>query len=336
MKYISLFSGIGGLEHEKIRPTVACEIDAPCRVVLARRFPTVQVHDDVNTLVPPRVDVVVGGWPCQDLTSAGRMSGMQGKRSGLFFRIVETAERSGAHTLVAENVPNLLLVNRGEDFERVLETLRSRGFAFIAWRTLNSREFACHNSGGGCSSWRPRRGRLRTRCIGNCLELSRLSFIAWGLAKRCPVRRDSIRTAGSRGTLFNWGFAPALKIGAWRTTRGDRRFAVFFETRVRKLTAREALELQGFADDDFTGIQKSDVVRWLATAVSLPVLGAVRDGQRSPRRGGLRVGGSSKAGSPMSRPTGCSSPIRLGWSRTRSGLVPGIWRSSSTAQSTIR
>src|SRR6266478_4776899 len=105
MKYLSVFSGIGGLESERVRPVLVCDSDPMCRKVLERRFPEIAVHDDVATLEPPKVDIVVGGWPCQDLTTAGKMGGINASRSGLFFEMVRIAKRAKAHTFVAENVP---------------------------------------------------------------------------------------------------------------------------------------------------------------------------------------------------------------------------------------
>ena len=75
MKYISLFSGIGGLESSQKPPVLCCESDGDARWVLGRKFPNSELHDDVVSLVPPPADVVAGGWPCQDLSIAGQQRG---------------------------------------------------------------------------------------------------------------------------------------------------------------------------------------------------------------------------------------------------------------------
>jgi DNA (cytosine-5)-methyltransferase 1 len=96
---LSLFSGVGGLELglERAGMTVVgqVEIDPFCRQVLAKHWPEVPRHDDVRTAevavealvaVRPRptVDVVCGGFPCQDISNAGQAIGITGARSGLW------------------------------------------------------------------------------------------------------------------------------------------------------------------------------------------------------------------------------------------------------------
>lgn len=97
MKIGSLFSGIGGLELGLERADVGSvvwqvEIDPFCRKVLARHWPQVTRYEDIQTCIHlPPVDVICGGFPCQDVSSAGKRAGLAGAKSGLwreFFRIV--------------------------------------------------------------------------------------------------------------------------------------------------------------------------------------------------------------------------------------------------------
>src|ERR1700752_4309726 len=96
LKVLSLFAGIGGfdlgLERTGGFETVAfCEIDPFCQKVLAKHWPEVPCYDDVRTLTPERLsadgiasDVIVGGFPCQDVSGAGKRAGIsEGTRSGL-------------------------------------------------------------------------------------------------------------------------------------------------------------------------------------------------------------------------------------------------------------
>ena len=140
--YLSIFSGIGGLEHPNNPPLLFCERDESCQRVLKAAHPDVPIFDDIRALhAPPKVDMVVGGWPCQDISLAGSLGGIQGDHSGLFFDMLKTAVAAGAHTLVGENVPNLLAINSGNDFQVVLETLSVAGYPYICWRILNARQF---------------------------------------------------------------------------------------------------------------------------------------------------------------------------------------------------
>src|SRR5262245_33155219 len=122
--YISLFSGMGGLEHPDISPTLLCESDGDCRAVLRARYASVPLENAVENLVRvPKSSFIVGGWPCQDLSIAGKQVGMAGARSSLFFEMMRVASAAQAHTIVGENVSNLLTIHDGADFRALLSNL---------------------------------------------------------------------------------------------------------------------------------------------------------------------------------------------------------------------
>ena len=117
MRVLSLCSGYGGLElalerllRDRVELVGTCDIYGPAREVLVRRFPESPVYRDVHdpSLRYASADVVTFGFPCQDLSRAGKGAGLSGPRSGLFFRCVEVGYAAGAHTLVIENVPQAL------------------------------------------------------------------------------------------------------------------------------------------------------------------------------------------------------------------------------------
>ena len=87
----SLFAGIGGfdigVEAAGFKTAWQVEIDPTCRAVLQDRFPHARQHEDVRTCLPALtpVDVIVGGFPCQDVSSMGKQRGLAGARTGLFF-----------------------------------------------------------------------------------------------------------------------------------------------------------------------------------------------------------------------------------------------------------
>ncbi len=119
LKVLDLFSGIGGfslgLERTGGFETVAfCEIEEFPRRVLAKHWPGVPCYGDIataefDTLGP--VDLVTAGFPCQDISSAGKRAGISGDRSGLFWGVIRTALLVGRPKLLLENVAALL--NRG-------------------------------------------------------------------------------------------------------------------------------------------------------------------------------------------------------------------------------
>lgn len=119
LRVLDLFSGIGGfslgLERTGGFETVAfCEIEPFPRKVLAKHWPGVPIYADVATAdfeaVGP-VDLVTAGFPCQDLSLAGKGAGLAGDRSGLFWHILRTVRMVGRPQLLLENVAALL--NRG-------------------------------------------------------------------------------------------------------------------------------------------------------------------------------------------------------------------------------
>jgi DNA (cytosine-5)-methyltransferase 1 len=106
----SLFSGIGGLElgleWAGLGPVVwQCEIDPFCRAVLAKHWPNVtRFHDVTERRHWPKVDLICGGFPCQDVSSAGARKGIRGERSGLWFQFARIVSEVRPAWVVVENV----------------------------------------------------------------------------------------------------------------------------------------------------------------------------------------------------------------------------------------
>jgi len=153
MKFVSLFAGVGGFDLGLERAGLTCvgqvEIDKHARSVLQRHWPDVPKHNDVQTAkewaneigLIGNVDVVCGGFPCQDLSVAGKRAGLAGARSGLFFDALAFAAHVKAKIIILENVPGLLTSNQGRDFGTVLASLADSGYSNIEWRVLNSQFF---------------------------------------------------------------------------------------------------------------------------------------------------------------------------------------------------
>ena len=142
----SLFSGIGGFDlgFERAGMTVQwqAEIDKHARRVLARWWPAAHCYDDVKEIggSAPRVDVLCGGFPCQDLSVAGRRAGLAGERSGLFHEFMRVVDEVAPRWVVIENVPCLLSSNDGRDMGTVLGTLADLGYGW-AYRVLDAQFF---------------------------------------------------------------------------------------------------------------------------------------------------------------------------------------------------
>jgi DNA (cytosine-5)-methyltransferase 1 len=147
----SLFAGIGGFdlgfERAGMRVSWQVEQDAYCRAVLARHFPDAARFGDVRevgigNLAP--VDLICGGFPCQDLSSAGKGAGLDGARSGLWSEFARIVRELRPRYVVVENVP-ALLTGKGKRWDRgpigrVLGDLAEARYD-AEWACLSAREF---------------------------------------------------------------------------------------------------------------------------------------------------------------------------------------------------
>mgnify|MGYP002655840410 FL=1 len=148
----SLFAGIGGFdvgfEKAGFHTSWQVEINPVCRAVLSDRFPHAKQFADVKTCLPEllslpnggQVDVIAGGFPCQDVSVAGKRAGLKGKRTSLFFNAMDIVDTLKPTYLVLENVAGLISSNDGKDLQTVIETLAQCGYVGF-WRVLDSRYF---------------------------------------------------------------------------------------------------------------------------------------------------------------------------------------------------
>lgn len=144
MRFGSLFTGIGGFDlgfaRAGMTPAWMCEKDAKCRALLKRRFPDVTIMEDVHgvsaaTAAP--VDLICGGFPCQDLSVAGKRAGLAGERSGLWHEFHRVLGELRPRWVVVENVPGLLSSHQGRDFGIILAGLVELGYR-VTWRVLDA------------------------------------------------------------------------------------------------------------------------------------------------------------------------------------------------------
>jgi DNA (cytosine-5)-methyltransferase 1 len=149
IRVASFFSGIGGFdlgfERAGMKVVFQVEINKFCQKVLMKHWPGVPIWDDINTLRPeiiPAAELWCGGFPCQDLSLAnqGKRKGLEGARSGLFYKFAQLIEIRRPKWIVIENVPGLLNSHSGTDFKIFLETLDEFGYG-VSWRVLDAKYF---------------------------------------------------------------------------------------------------------------------------------------------------------------------------------------------------
>ncbi len=150
---VSLFAGVGGfdlaLERAGIKVVASVEIDKKAQAILKKHFPNAEQFNNVTEVTGeqliqagfnPANGIITGGFPCQDLSVAGKRAGLAGKRSGLFWEICRIIDETRSQTVILENVPGLLSSNNGRDMAVVLEALVNRGYR-VAWRVLDAQYF---------------------------------------------------------------------------------------------------------------------------------------------------------------------------------------------------
>ena len=153
MKFISLFAGVGGFDEGMRRANHECvamvEWDKSAAGVLAYRYPGIPLYCDVSKVEVddlPDCDFLTYGFPCQDLSVAGKRKGLEGERSGLFFeatRLIRGLHARGSRFrfAVAENVKGLFSADDGLAFARCIRELQQCGASEVGWSIYDSQYF---------------------------------------------------------------------------------------------------------------------------------------------------------------------------------------------------
>lgn len=273
MRVAGLFAGIGGFElgmHRAGHDTaLLCDVLPAAQAVLQARFPGVDYHDDITTLrsLPSEVDLVCAGFPCQDLSQAGRTAGLSGERSGLIGEVFRLLSRRRVATVVVENVPFMLQLNGGNAMRAIVDEFERRGYRW-AYRVVDSWSF-------GLAQRRERVFLVASREVDPAAVL---------LSDDSPVERPA-SALGRRPHGFYWteglgglGWAvdavPTLKNGSTIGIASPP--AVLMpDGRILKPGIQDGERLQGF-DADWTQpaerVARSSA-RWslVGSAVSVPV-----------------------------------------------------------------
>lgn len=180
MNFGSLFSGFGGMDLGLERAGMRCiwqvENNLYAQKVLAKHWPAVRRWDDVRTF-PPKgdwsCDLIAGGFPCTDVSQAGRRVGIDGRHSGLWSEFYRIIRRLRPRYVLVENTPGLL--HRGMD--RVLGNLAASGYD-AEWSVLPGCAL-------GASHSRPRVFLLAYPAGGQSGQLRRIARAKEGEARRC-------------------------------------------------------------------------------------------------------------------------------------------------------
>jgi DNA (cytosine-5)-methyltransferase 1 len=286
-----LFAGVGGIElglasagHET---TLLCEIDEIARSVLDSRFPDVRKHSDVCTLksLPRETKLLVGGFPCQDLSQAGMTRGIDGMRSGLVREAFRLLQRRRVPWLVLENVSFMLSLGGGRALHVILDALEELGYRW-AYRVVDSRAFGL-----------PQR-RERIFIVASTEDDPRAVLFADEAGIPPEKRRDDgfaagfYWTEGLRGLGWAVDAVPTLKGGS--TVGVPSPPGIWMpDGRIVTPTIQDAERMQGFPRNwtkAAEGVAKPGY-RWklVGNAVSVPVIKWL--GKRLARPGDVQLDG---------------------------------------------
>jgi DNA (cytosine-5)-methyltransferase 1 len=214
LSVVGLFAGIGGIELGLGRAghstELLCEIDDGAVEVLRTQLPETEIHLDVTQLESlPTCDLLAAGFPCQDLSQAGRTAGIGGSQSGLVehvFRLLDEAD-PGPTWLLLENVPFMLSLDRGEAMRSLVDRLEERGWTW-AYRVVDTMAFGL-----------PQR-RRRVLLLASRSEDPRPVLLNQTMQAELPDDPDGIRgcgfywTEGQRGLGWAIDAIPTLKGGS--------------------------------------------------------------------------------------------------------------------------
>jgi DNA (cytosine-5)-methyltransferase 1 len=285
LSVVGLFAGIGGIEvglHQHgHHTTLLCEIDEAASCVLRAHFRDVSLEPDVRAIrALPAADLLVAGFPCQDLSQAGHTAGITGARSGLVaevFRLLESAE---PRWLLLENVPFMLSLDRGEAMRFLTSELERLGFKWC-YRVVNTQAFGL-----------PQR-RHRVLMLASRTEDPREVLLCDEAGEPPPPRHPSAYgfywTEGRGGLGWAVDAVPTLKGGS---TIGIPSAPAIWIPETHEIVTpdiRDVERLQGFLAD-WTAPAVSDgdrkrTSRWklVGNAVSVPVAAWVGECLRRPR-----------------------------------------------------
>lgn len=284
MKFAGLFAGIGGFEFGLSRSghhtELLCEIDDAAKAVLAARFPGVRLASDIRELrhLPRNVDAICAGFPCQDLSQAGKTAGIDGARSGLVSEVFRLLETHDIPTVVLENVPFMLQLARGDAMRRIAGRFEELGYQW-AWRVVDAYGF-------GLPQRRERVVMVASRALNPADVL---------LAEDNPLKRRQTQlgkyahgfywTEGIRGLGWAVDSVPTLKVGSSVGIPAPPAILTR-DGIVVKPDIRDAERLQGFAADWTKPAEETVRAsrRWtlVGNAVAVPVAEWVGSRLREP------------------------------------------------------
>ena len=161
INYLDLFSGVGGFTRGLLDAGFTfnwhgfSEIDKHAVKLYEGLYPTAEAMGDITKISTDElrrlsariggIDLITFGFPCTDLSIAGKREGLEGKRSGLFFEALRIIEAVRPACFIFENVKGLFSSQGGRDFKTILQAIADLGLYDCQWQLLNTKWFLPQN-----------------------------------------------------------------------------------------------------------------------------------------------------------------------------------------------
>lgn len=245
------------------------EIDKYAIKVYEHQFKGVPNYGDItkiNAAELPDFDLLVGGFPCQAFSIAGKRAGFNDTRGTLFFDIARVLKEKRPRHLVLENVKGLLSHEQGKTFQTILGVLADLGY-FVEWQVLNSKDFGVPQNRERVFIVGHLGGEPRRKVFPITGHSQQIATVAGYISEEVwPRRHEQIRR-----TYNTDGAMPTIPTGQG----GGVMTKVYQEPRIRRLTPMECERLQGFPDGWTEGLSDTQRYKTLGNAVTVNVVEAV-------------------------------------------------------------
>lgn len=307
MRLGSLFSGLGTAEiatkavFDDARCVFACEIDKYARASFEANVSCEEFYKDVREIdgskYKDKIDILIGGSPCQDFSLAGLRAGIAGERGQLLYEYLRVLKEARPKYFVFENVKGLLSIDKGKTFNTLLEYVKGLGY-FLTYQILNTKDYGIPQNRErlylvgskedlGISFKKPVK---LTKSIKDFLDTDNNKYLnkPYELLPK-PIGSSIIQVAKTDCSRENVGrvysvegASPCLLAAG---TGGNNQVKVLMQDKIRVLSPREYLRLQGFDDSYKIVVSNSQMYKQAGNAMSLNVLTMVLESIKEAHKG---------------------------------------------------
>ena len=308
MRLGSLFSGLGTAEiatkavFDDARCVFACEIDKYARASFEANVSCEEFYKDVREIdgskYKDKIDILIGGSPCQDFSIAGLRAGVAGERGQLLYEYLRVLKEARPKYFIFENVKGLLSINKGKTFNTLLEYVKELGY-FLTYQILNTKDYGIPQNRErlylvgskedlGIGFKKPIK---LTKSIKDFLDTDNNKYLnkpyellpkSIGSSIIQVAKTDCSRENTGRVYSVD-GASPCLLATAG--TGGNNQVKVLIQDKIKLLSPREYLRLQGFDDSYKIVVSNSQMYKQAGNAMSLNVLTMVLESIKEAHKG---------------------------------------------------